>query len=115
MPTSGKAHIEDRALYKSKLWDELSQTENEYFSSYDCHRFSKFKLKIKIELTWEFKEIKIKDFDLLELTIENRLIRYSSKCKCKKCKTTQSIEKYSPICRIIFLFMSHIQLVFDYF
>lgn len=35
------------------------------------------------KLNWlgEFKEIKIKDFDLLELTIENRLIRYSSKCK----------------------------------
>lgn len=42
------------------------------------------------KLNWlgEFKEIKIKDCDLLELTIENRLIRYSNKCKnnskCRK-------------------------------
>lgn len=82
MPTSGVKHTQNRALYKSKLWDELSQTENEYFSSYDCHRFSKFQFsKIKIELTWRIQRNQNKDFDLLELTIENRLIRYSSKCK----------------------------------
>lgn len=35
------------------------------------------------KLNWlgEFKEIKIKDFDLLEFTIKNRPIRYSNKCK----------------------------------